>query len=48
VGWVLNRNANNYLPIFLTAGSIYLVALLIVHLLAPRLEPANLGDSESN
>ena len=48
VGWVLNRNANNYLPIFLTAGSIYLVALLIVHLLAPRLEPANLGDSNSN
>jgi ACS family hexuronate transporter-like MFS transporter len=48
VGWILNRNANNYLPIFLAAGSIYLVALLIVHLLAPRLEPANLGDSESN
>ena len=48
VGWILNRNANNYLPIFLAAGSIYLVALLIVHLLAPRLEPVNLGDSEGN
>lgn len=30
----------SYLPIFVVAGSAYLVALLVIHLLAPRLEPA--------
>jgi ACS family hexuronate transporter-like MFS transporter len=30
----------SYVPVFLMAGSAYLLALLIVHLLAPRLEPA--------
>ena len=30
----------NYFPIFLMASLAYLVALLIVHLLVPRLEPA--------
>ena len=33
----------SYVPVFVVAGSAYLVALLIVHLLAPRLEPAKLG-----
>jgi MFS transporter, ACS family, hexuronate transporter len=42
VGWVLNKNPNNYLPIFITAGSIYLIALLIIHLMAPKLEPADI------
>ena len=31
---------SSYLPIFIIAGSTYLVALAIIHLLAPRLEPA--------
>ena len=31
----------SYLPIFIVAGSTYLVALGIIHLLVPRLEPAN-------
>ena len=30
-------------PIFIIAGSTYLVALAIIHLLAPKLEPAPLG-----
>jgi hypothetical protein len=30
------------LPIFIVAGSIYLVALLIIHAMTPRLEPAKL------
>jgi ACS family hexuronate transporter-like MFS transporter len=30
----------SYLPVFVIAGSAYLVALLIIQLLAPRLEPA--------
>jgi ACS family hexuronate transporter-like MFS transporter len=42
VGTVLNKNSSNYLPIFIVAGSIYLVALLIIHAMAPRLEPAQL------
>jgi MFS transporter, ACS family, hexuronate transporter len=40
VGEILQRTGS-YVPIFIIAGSAYLVALLIVHTLAPRLEPAN-------
>jgi MFS transporter, ACS family, aldohexuronate transporter len=32
----------SYVPVFLIAGSTYLVALAIVHMLVPRLEPAKL------
>lgn len=39
VGGVL-ENVGSYTPIFVTFGSIYLIALLIIHLLLPRLEPA--------
>lgn len=41
VGEILQRTGS-YLPIFLIAGTAYLVALAIIHLLAPRLEPARL------
>jgi ACS family hexuronate transporter-like MFS transporter len=30
------------MPVFVLAGLTYLVALLIIHLLVPRLEPAKL------
>jgi ACS family hexuronate transporter-like MFS transporter len=40
VGDVL-ENVGSYTPIFVIIGSIYLVTLLIVHLLTPRLEPAS-------
>jgi ACS family hexuronate transporter-like MFS transporter len=43
IGETLQRT-KNYLPIFIVAGSGYLVALLIVHLLAPRLQPAQLHE----
>ena len=33
----------SYLPCFLYAGSAYLLALLIIHLLSPKLEPAKLN-----
>ena len=33
----------NYFSIFVIAGSAYLLALLIIHLLAPRLEPASVN-----
>jgi ACS family hexuronate transporter-like MFS transporter len=32
----------SYLPVFIMAGSAYLVALLIVHILSPKLEPVTL------
>jgi ACS family hexuronate transporter-like MFS transporter len=40
VGEILQRTGS-YVPIFIIAGSAYLIALLIVHLLVPRLEPAD-------
>ncbi len=49
VGWILEttktaeRPNGSYFIIFTIAASAYLVALLIIHLLAPRLEPANIN-----
>jgi ACS family hexuronate transporter-like MFS transporter len=40
-GWVLDR-LGSYAPIFAVAGSAYLIALLLIHLLAPRLAPVQL------
>lgn len=42
VGWILDKTGS-YLIIFIIAASAYLVALLIIHLLAPRLEAANIN-----
>src|SRR5438270_6747254 len=44
VGLIL-QYTGSYLPIFIIAGSTYLVALLIIHLLAPRLEPAKIESA---
>jgi len=41
-GWVLDR-MGTYTPIFVVAASAYLVALLIVHVLSPRLAPAKIS-----
>jgi ACS family hexuronate transporter-like MFS transporter len=41
VGEILQQTGS-YVPIFIIAGSAYLVALMIIHLLAPRLEKAKL------
>jgi ACS family hexuronate transporter-like MFS transporter len=41
VGFLL-QTTGSYLPVFMMAGSAYLLALLVVHLLAPRLDPARL------
>ena len=40
-GYILEASGS-YVPIFLIAASTYLVALLVIHLLLPRLEPAAL------
>jgi ACS family hexuronate transporter-like MFS transporter len=37
-GWVLDR-IGTYTPIFVVAASAYLIALLLIHLLSPKLEP---------
>ena len=41
VGAVL-EGAGNYTPIFLAIGTVYLLALGLIHLILPRLEPADL------
>jgi MFS transporter, ACS family, hexuronate transporter len=43
VGEILQRTGS-YVPIFIIAASAYLAALLVIHLLAPKLEPANLSN----
>jgi ACS family hexuronate transporter-like MFS transporter len=45
-GFILEKTGS-YLPVFLIAGSAYLAALLIIHLLVPKLEPVVLRDSPS-
>ena len=42
-GFVL-QFTGSYVPMFIIAASAYLLALLIIHLLMPGLEPAKLGD----
>lgn len=41
VAWIL-ETTGSYVPIFIIAASAYLVALTVIQLLAPRLEPAKL------
>ena len=45
VGEILERTGS-YVPIFAVAGSAYLVALLVIHLLVPTLAPAGVGEAE--
>jgi MFS transporter, ACS family, hexuronate transporter len=44
-GYILDWTNNQYGLLFVVAGSAYLVSLLIIHLLMPRLEPARI-DAE--
>jgi len=41
-GNVLEANGNNYSPIFVVCGLAYVSALLVIHLLVPRLQPAKI------
>jgi ACS family hexuronate transporter-like MFS transporter len=36
-GWVLQHNGSNYTPIFVVCGLAYVSALLVIHLLVPRI-----------
>ena len=42
-GWLLQRNGSNYTPIFVVCGLAYVTALLVIHLLVPRVERVSLG-----
>ena len=42
-GRVLQANGSDYAPIFAVCGLAYVTAWVIIHLLAPRLEPAHLA-----
>jgi ACS family hexuronate transporter-like MFS transporter len=44
-GRVLQANGNDYTPIFLVCGLAYVTAWVIIHLLAPRLEPVAIPPS---
>lgn len=44
-GRVLDANGNDYAPIFLVCGLAYVTAWIIIHILVPRLEPAQVGDA---
>jgi len=45
-GWILQLTGS-YRLIFVIAGTTYLVALAVIHLLNPRLEPARIGEGAS-
>ena len=40
-GWLL-QVTGSYVPVFVIAGSAYLVALIVIQLLVPKLEPATI------
>jgi len=44
-GWMLQHNGSNYTPIFVVCGLAYVTALLVIHLLVPRVERVSLGDA---
>jgi ACS family hexuronate transporter-like MFS transporter len=46
-GLILQSNGDDYTPIFIVCGLAYVSALLIIHLLVPRIERVNL-DIASN
>ena len=44
---LLLQATGSYVPLFIIAGSAYLFALLVVHLLVPRMQPAQLAEADS-
>jgi ACS family hexuronate transporter-like MFS transporter len=46
-GRILQANGSDYTPIFIFCGLAYVTAWAIIHLLAPRLEPARLGTQRT-
>lgn len=46
-GIVLQGNGNNYVPIFIVCGSAYVAALIVIHLLVPRVRRLELSTLEA-
>jgi ACS family hexuronate transporter-like MFS transporter len=46
-GWILDLTNKNYLPVFIMAGSAYLLAFVIIHLAMPHMEPAVIEDDDA-
>jgi ACS family hexuronate transporter-like MFS transporter len=46
-GLVLQANGNDYTPIFIVCGLAYVSALLVIHLLAPRIEQVHLEIADN-
>jgi ACS family hexuronate transporter-like MFS transporter len=44
-GYLLEWTDGNYGPVFLLAGTAYFIALAIIHVLVPTIEPVRLDDS---
>jgi len=44
-GWLLQMTGGNYHTVFVIAGITYLVALGVIHMIVPRLEPANVDEA---
>jgi ACS family hexuronate transporter-like MFS transporter len=40
------EQSGSYVPVFFVAGAAYLIALAVIHLISPRLEPARLDTAE--
>jgi ACS family hexuronate transporter-like MFS transporter len=40
----IKEQTGSYLTMFIMAGSVYVLSVLVIHLLAPRLTPADLGE----
>lgn len=38
-GWLLDRTGGNYSVLFAICASVFLIALLAIHLLSPKLAP---------
>jgi ACS family hexuronate transporter-like MFS transporter len=47
IGMILQMTHGNYLPVFLIAGTAYLVAIGTIQLLAPRLSPVKIGEENT-
>jgi ACS family hexuronate transporter-like MFS transporter len=45
IGYVLQQDPTAYRTIFMVCGVIYVIALALIHLLAPRMEPVDLTAS---
>ena len=44
-GRILESNGNNYTPVFMMCGLAYVSALLVIHLLVPRMDRATLQNA---